>query len=178
MKSKICFSFIFVVIFFFLLALHTRSITAEDSARFQNKSYLASQQRLHSNRGSRIQEKRERLIKAGGFANVRKPNAEIAASLNVDLLGVWPYGSCMASDLDTSIDIAVIGSGKAALILDISVPSSPTVIGSTGISVYCSSLAITTNYAYTGGGGWGWLVPFIAEGGLVKSSSGAPIFLS
>lgn len=70
------------------------------------------------------------------------------APSNIDLLGIWPYGSCDASDLDTSRNIAVISNGKAMQVLDISDPSSLSVQGETILDEEATDLEISGDYVY------------------------------
>jgi len=71
-----------------------------------------------------------------------------ADSSNVELVGMWPYGPCQTSALDTTRNIVVIGNGETLQVLDISTPSSPLKIGEVLLHVKPRDIAIGGNYAY------------------------------
>jgi hypothetical protein len=153
MKSKEVCTIIFSWLFVFVFALQIGSLTTKGPDKLLNNGHPIKQQhetRLDKRQHETLHEKRMRLLKARGHAQIKKPEAEISASLNVDLLGVWPYGSCYASDIDKSRNIAVIGSGKAILVLDISDPASITILGEVFLGEQISEIEISGNYAYVG----------------------------
>ena len=69
-------------------------------------------------------------------------------SSNVELVGMWPYGPCQASDLDTTRNIAVIGNGETLQVLDISNPSSPLKMGEVFLEAKPRDIAISGDYVY------------------------------
>ena len=93
--------------------------------------------------------KLERLIKAKEEYLQRKTESQLdASSSNVDILGVWPYGSSRAVALDVPRNFALIGNGLVIQVLDLSTPSSPADIGEVELSLRPSAISISGDYAY------------------------------
>jgi len=67
---------------------------------------------------------------------------------NVEFVGMWPYGTCETSVVDTSRNMALIGNGYALQVLDISEPSSLSKIGEVELEGRVQDIAISGNYAY------------------------------
>jgi len=66
----------------------------------------------------------------------------------VELVGVWPYGPCMASAIDPARNIALIGNGETLQVLDISTPSSLSKIGEVRLEGSPQDIELSGNYAY------------------------------
>ena len=66
----------------------------------------------------------------------------------IELVGMWPYGPCLTSAVDTTRNIALIGNGNTIQVLDISTPSSLTRIGEVNLGRSVQDIAISGNYAY------------------------------
>jgi len=72
----------------------------------------------------------------------------LATADQVELIGVWPYGPCQASAIDTNRNIAVIGNGEALQVLDISNTASLAKIGEVWIQGNPQDIVLAGNYAY------------------------------
>ncbi|MGB2963971.1 MAG: hypothetical protein WBB69_08295, partial [Anaerolineales bacterium] len=75
-------------------------------------------------------------------------DATVAAQSQVKLMGMWPYGACQASAVDTAKNLALIGNGETLQVLDISAPSSLTKIGEVNLKGSAQDITISGNYAY------------------------------
>ncbi|RPI91271.1 MAG: hypothetical protein EHM32_10825, partial [Spirochaetales bacterium] len=70
-----------------------------------------------------------------------------AAPSQLEVIGVWPYGLCEASAIDTTRNIALIGNGETLQVLDISSPSATSQIGEVRIEGSAQDIVLTGNYA-------------------------------
>ena len=71
-----------------------------------------------------------------------------AFSLNVELVGMWPYGGCHASAVDSSRNIALIGNGHTLQVLYISTPYSLSKMGEVTLEGNPQDIVLSGNYAY------------------------------
>ncbi len=69
-------------------------------------------------------------------------------SYNVEFVGMWPYGACKTVAVDVSRNMALIGNGYALQVLDISTPSSLSMIGEVELEGHVQDIVISGNYAY------------------------------
>jgi hypothetical protein len=75
-------------------------------------------------------------------------SSSLATEDQVELVGVWPYGPCRASAIDSARNIAVIGNGETLQVLDISTPSSLSKIGEVRLEGTPRDIVLAGNYAY------------------------------
>jgi hypothetical protein len=71
-----------------------------------------------------------------------------ASAYNVELVGMWPYGGCYASAVDTARNMALVGNGSTLQVLDISTPYSISKISEVNLEGSPQDIVISGNYAY------------------------------
>jgi hypothetical protein len=79
---------------------------------------------------------------------VRVQSRSLAAADEVEFMGVWPYGPCQAAAIDPARNIALIGNGETLQVLDISNPSSLSMIGEARLEGNPQGIVVAGNYAY------------------------------
>lgn len=137
MKRRIFFRSFLVIAF--LLSLIINNAPSGKIPEFHNIPEISAFQLRHlSNLEKQKIEKEEYLEKKERGVD----------SSNVDLVGIWPYGPCQATALDTSRNIALIGNGEALQVLDISTPSAPSNLGEVVLQIKPRDIVISGNYAY------------------------------
>ena len=137
MKKRVFFQSFLVIAF--LLSLTLNNAPNDKIPEFHNIPEISAFQPKHlSNLEKQKEEKEEYLEK----------NERGEGSSNVDLVGIWPYGPCQATALDTSRNIALIGNGETLQVLDISTPSTPSNLGEVVLQVKPRDIAISGSYAY------------------------------
>jgi hypothetical protein len=145
MKKRLwCFLILFV--FCIVTILGTSFASYGQSAEIQKKTKTRAKQERPPDKFERLMKHKERYNQ---LLHSDNPMTEVAVySSQVELVGMWPYGACRASALDSSRNIALIGSGLALQVLDISTPASPTAIGEVAFDNKPNVIAISGNYAY------------------------------
>ncbi len=147
MKRKIFLIVIFTITTF-MLSAHMTNAPSQESYNDQRRREIQSKAEKE-----RRPLRKEKRWKTDEEAYLRKQADRVkiaATSSNVELVGVWPYGPCEASDLDPSRDIAVIGNGSAIQVLDTSTPSPPPLLGEVVLSEKPTDIAISGDYVYVG----------------------------
>ena len=66
----------------------------------------------------------------------------------VERIGLWPYGPCEASAVDSARNVALIGNGETLQVLDIVNPFSPSKIGEVRLEGRPQDVVIAGPYAY------------------------------
>jgi hypothetical protein len=151
MKKRL-WSFLILFVFALVITLGTSYAPDGQSTETQKRIKTGAKQERPPDKFERIQEHKKRYYQ---LLNSDNPMAKVAVySSQVELVGMWPYGSCRASALDTSRNIALIGSGLALQVLDISTPASPTAIGEIAFDERPNVIAISGNYAYVCAQDW------------------------
>ena len=79
---------------------------------------------------------------------VQIQSQSLATADLVEFIGLWPYGPCAASAIDTARNIALIGNGETLQVLDISNPSSLSMIGEARLEGNPQGIVVAGNYAY------------------------------
>jgi hypothetical protein len=79
---------------------------------------------------------------------VQIQNLSLAAADEVEFMGVWPYGPCQAAAIDPARNIALVGNGETLQVLDISNPSSLSMIGEARLEGNPQGIVVAGNYAY------------------------------
>ena len=147
MKRRL-FLIVFLTMITFMLSGQLAYGPAQESRIEKKRSEIQRQ----TEEETRPLKKMERWQKDKDFYLQQQSNRvkDAVLSSNVELVGIWPYGHLGNSDLDTSRNIAVIGHGSAIQVVDITTPSSLTVLGEVVIDEKISDIAISGNYAYVG----------------------------
>jgi len=138
-------------ILFFLVGLIIIHFSGANLNQIQEKFELSSNQ-------FRLQRKFERGKKAEYLKNNERQLGSKSEPSNMGFMrlgpqdvkfkGIWPYGPCYASDLDSTRNFALIGNGEAMEVLDISDSSSPSKIGEVAFQFKPQDIVISGNYGY------------------------------
>jgi len=88
------------------------------------------------------------LTYAQGYRAPEIQSRFIATEGQVEFVGIWPYGRCEASAIDTARNIALIGNGETLQVLDISKPSSLSKIGQVRLKGSAQDIVLSGNYTY------------------------------
>jgi uncharacterized repeat protein (TIGR02543 family) len=135
--------FLTLLIMTFLLSSTTVYAPGSKASGIQNKFKPTSDQSLLPGKTGGGNKGKE------GYLNREEGRLRIQApSLNVELVGMWPYGACEASAVDKTRNMALIGNGYALQVLDISNPSSLSKIGEVILEGEAQDIVISGNYAY------------------------------
>jgi hypothetical protein len=145
-KKRILFLTFFIITF--LLSSTIADVPGSKASESQDKFKLTSDQSL--DQSMQLPGKTEGLykIKEGNLNGQERELGFQPSQLNVELMGMWPYGGCFASAVDTNRNIALIGNGYTLQVLDISTPSSLSRIGEVTLRGNAADIAIAGNYAY------------------------------
>ena len=130
-----------------LFGLTLTSATGSKASRIQDKlkptadrSFAIS---LHPSKAEGLKNGQDEYLSSGdGEQGFKVP------SYNVQFVGMWPYGACETAAVDASRNMALIGNGYALQVLDISSPSSLSMIGEVELEGHVQDIAISGDHAY------------------------------
>jgi len=92
------------------------------------------------------------LSSTGAYAPAQRASEiqrlSVSAEDPIEFVGIWPYGRCEASAIDSAGNIALIGNGETLQVLDISNPSSPWKKGEVRLEGSPQDIALSGNLAY------------------------------